>query len=284
VIDMQNCANCNHLFEGKFCPECGERVLNEKDFSIPKFLEQSFDMFTHFDGKIFGSIRSLIAKPGQLTLDNWRGKRVQYAKPFQLFIVLNAVFYLLNYYTVQFNIFNTPLINHVKFFSYSNYAQQVVDAKLISLNIDYATFEKSFNMKADGFSKSLILVMIPLFALISYFLTWRWNKNFVKHLIFATHFYSFVLLFCCTIIMGSFLLFTLKNLGLNIQLQEVLVDGVFSTFSLLCAVYFLARSVITLYKPKWYATAFLVSAFVFGFYYCLVAYRFLLFVLVSNLV
>ncbi|RYG38974.1 MAG: DUF3667 domain-containing protein, partial [Chitinophagaceae bacterium] len=82
------CQSCGALFQGKYCSICGEKKLEKSDFSMEKFLSQTVDVFTHFDGKFFRTIKLLLFFPGKLTTEALAGRRVKYMKPVQLFFVI----------------------------------------------------------------------------------------------------------------------------------------------------------------------------------------------------
>src|SRR5687767_6621855 len=91
---MIECQNCCNVFTGKVCNQCGEKYFNPSQLGIKYFLHHSIDVFTHFENKVLKSIVYLITKPGHVVKENLRGVRVPYAKPVQLFIVVNLFFYL----------------------------------------------------------------------------------------------------------------------------------------------------------------------------------------------
>ena len=88
------CKNCETVFSGNFCPECGQSV---KDYDRPfSFIFYNFvgDFFA-FDTRFFRTFAALIAKPGFLTKQYFDGKRVLYAPPFRIFIFVSFIMFLL---------------------------------------------------------------------------------------------------------------------------------------------------------------------------------------------
>ena len=51
------CINCKSELEGPYCYQCGEKIVTENDFTIKKLLEQTVDVFTHLDSKIFLTLK-----------------------------------------------------------------------------------------------------------------------------------------------------------------------------------------------------------------------------------
>ena len=139
---------------------------------------------------VFGSSE----QPGYLSREYFAGRRVRYIKPLQLFIFLNVVYYFsLTVFTAT--TFTTPLATQLHMNNYyPGYASRRVDHKLQVDKISYATLESKYNGKTAILSKTLIFLLIPIFALLFFMLFFRHRKFFVEHLVVATHFWSFSLL------------------------------------------------------------------------------------------
>ena len=90
-----SCVNCGNQFTGKICNQCGEKVFQSSQLSAGYYLHQAVDVFIHFENKVLHSMWLCFSKPGFLTQENLRGVRVPYAKPMQLFIVVNLLFYMI---------------------------------------------------------------------------------------------------------------------------------------------------------------------------------------------
>ena len=91
------CLNCNHPLKDSdtFCPNCGQKKISRKDFSFHHLIGDSFLDYFHFDSRFFRSFLPLIFKPGYLTNEFLRGRRVRYFHPFKLFLVISVVYFLL---------------------------------------------------------------------------------------------------------------------------------------------------------------------------------------------
>lgn len=88
------CKNCETNFSGRFCPECGQAV---KDYDKPfTFIFYNFagDFFA-FDTRFFRTFTALLFKPGFLTKEYFKGRRVRYAPPFRIFIFVSFILFLL---------------------------------------------------------------------------------------------------------------------------------------------------------------------------------------------
>src|SRR5258707_5990211 len=81
------CPTCNNALSTAFCPACGECPLRAHDLSFRGLLNQAVQACTNIDGPIIRSFRSLLTRPGVLTMAYLRGQRKSYTLPLQLFLV-----------------------------------------------------------------------------------------------------------------------------------------------------------------------------------------------------
>ena len=85
-MNNNKCINCTTDLKGDYCYACGEKVVSSKDFTIIKLAEQTVDVFTHLDSKLYGTVKSLLFKPGYLSVAYIQGLRKPFMKPFQIFV------------------------------------------------------------------------------------------------------------------------------------------------------------------------------------------------------
>ena len=88
-----NCSNCGAPLSGEYCAACGQR--NEPHVhSVAHFFAEAFESITHADSRLWRTLWYLLAKPGRLTLEFFKGHRVAYLPPFRLYLVISLVFFL----------------------------------------------------------------------------------------------------------------------------------------------------------------------------------------------
>ena len=90
----RNCLNCNTYVVGKYCHNCGQENIELKE-SVWHLLSHLFKDITHFDGKFFTSMKDLIWKPGFLSLEYMRGRRVAYLNPIRMYLFTSFIFFLI---------------------------------------------------------------------------------------------------------------------------------------------------------------------------------------------
>jgi hypothetical protein len=92
------CANCGaHYLESyrdaRFCPACGQE---NHDLNVPlrHLIAEAAEGLFHFDTKSVRTLRALAFRPGFLTVEFLRGRRVPYVMPVRLYVFVSFLFFL----------------------------------------------------------------------------------------------------------------------------------------------------------------------------------------------
>lgn len=90
------CLNCKQPISNidNFCSNCGQ-VNDELPLSIKQFISEFFAGFFSFDTRFFKTFIPLLFKPGKVSKDYIEGKRRHYVNPFQLYLHVTILFFLL---------------------------------------------------------------------------------------------------------------------------------------------------------------------------------------------
>ena len=160
--DITKCKNCHQalISNAKFCAECGQSAKSlYKPFMavIKDTLHETLDI----DGRLMLTLKTLLFKPGRLSLDYNLGKRVKYTPPLRMYLVISILFFL-----IMAQVDLTTEISEVY--------QRNTEAQLDAI---YALLPK------------LMFILLPLFALILKIL-YR-NTFYISNLVFAVHFHCF---------------------------------------------------------------------------------------------
>jgi len=86
------CLNCNTQLTGRYCQDCGQENIEPKE-NFGHLINHFFQDVTHFDGKFFSTLKLLLFKPGFLSKEYLRGKRVSYLHPVRMYIFTAFVFF-----------------------------------------------------------------------------------------------------------------------------------------------------------------------------------------------
>ena len=90
------CLNCKQLIskEDNFCPNCGQ-VNDKNPISVKQYFSEYLSGFFEFDSRFIRTILPLLFKPGLVTKNYVEGKRRSYVNPFQLYIHITILFFLI---------------------------------------------------------------------------------------------------------------------------------------------------------------------------------------------
>jgi hypothetical protein len=190
------CPNCRAARATPFCPTCGERPIAASDLTLRGLLANLAVAVSSVDGRLVRTVRALMTQPGALTLAWVEGRQKPYLGPFQLFLLANVAFFGLQS-LMGGKIFSTPLDHHLHNQMWSELAQRLVTQRLATLHETQAHFAPLFDQAVVRNAKSLIVLMALAFSLVPPLLFRRSGRPFAAHLVFALHFYAFLLLLFC---------------------------------------------------------------------------------------
>jgi hypothetical protein len=88
------CPNCGTGLQAgfEFCPHCGQE---NHDLRVPfkHFAYEFVENLTHFDTKLWSTLKMIFTKPGQLTKDFIEGKRARYVHPVRFYVFTSVIFF-----------------------------------------------------------------------------------------------------------------------------------------------------------------------------------------------
>ena len=84
------CRNCNTVFEGNFCNNCGQKA-GEKRFMLSNLPVEFLHGFYHVHSGFLFTIRELFIRPGETLRGYIYGKRVSYFHPFTFLLLISLV-------------------------------------------------------------------------------------------------------------------------------------------------------------------------------------------------
>ncbi len=185
------CANCETVLHGQYCHQCGQKKISPHDYSLKHFIAHAFHDITHFDSKIFRSLLPLCFNPGALTAAYLAGKQARFIKPITLFILLNLFFFLVGY---RLGLLHWNM-SGVMWGPHSKLAKRLVEEKIKTSGQTREEFENRFNAVLAHQQRSMFFIVIPFFALALKLFYPFSRRYYVEHLIYAIHFFAYLLLF-----------------------------------------------------------------------------------------
>jgi hypothetical protein len=192
-VRVEMCVTCGRPIGGRYCADCGEQAPHEHSYSLRHFFEDALENLIHLDGRVFRSFRALLVAPGQLPSDFLRGRRKPYMGPVHMFLVANLIYFILQPFS-GFVPFTTPLDVQTRAFVWSGLANRMVSARLESRSLSREDYRHRFNETAHLQGKTLVIIMVPLFAVAAWVMYRRARPFFVEHLVFSFYAFAFLLL------------------------------------------------------------------------------------------
>lgn len=189
------CVSCGAAVFTPYCAVCGERRASDRRHSLLEFIrEHVVEAVINVDGRVIRSLKALIIQPGKATVEFMRGARMPYLAPIQFFLIMNLGFFV--WATAVGNrFFDTQLVVHVRGMPYSATALRMVRERIARDSEPEAAYARRFNTMGTAQAKSLVITMVPAFALLVGVVTFR-RKNrapIVQHLVFSLHTFCFLL-------------------------------------------------------------------------------------------
>jgi hypothetical protein len=87
------CGNCNAPLTGPYCAQCGQHA-HESARSLGALFHDAWHVVTHLDGRFWSTLRLLLLRPGQLTLEYFAERRARYVPPVRLYFVISIAFFI----------------------------------------------------------------------------------------------------------------------------------------------------------------------------------------------
>ncbi|MGX1929012.1 DUF3667 domain-containing protein [Flagellimonas sp. 2504JD4-2] len=97
------CHNCGHPLDisDKYCPNCSQ-ANSTKKLALKDFWDEFFSSLINYDSKLLKTLYALLVKPGTITKDYIKGKRISYTNPFRFLLSLAFLYFLMVTYNNSF--------------------------------------------------------------------------------------------------------------------------------------------------------------------------------------
>lgn len=242
-MDANTCLTCGNKFAGKFCNQCGEKVIDQNDRRFLHFISELINALTFADSKLWRSIATILKHPGKMSHDYVIGRRTRYMKPVSLFFLANLIYF----FSPIFNTFHTPLQVQTGLSSslHRSLAKRMVDKEVSQNWESYESYEEQYNLKTTELSKMLLIVFAVFLTILFLPIHLGTEKRLLAdHLTLSLEMMTYVLVFC---IQGVGILFLiLGTIGLDFLRTEAYV----SLAALVLLIYFVFASEWNFYGLK----------------------------------
>ncbi|MCC6130743.1 MAG: DUF3667 domain-containing protein [Acidobacteria bacterium] len=152
------------------------------DLNLGAFLKDAFHFQTHMDNRVISTIGTLLRRPGELTSAWIKGRRRDFAKPIQLFVVLNLVFFLI---APRIGILLFTITKWTPGKGLPGVSAEAMLRKQAELGYTPEQMVTALNRALDPQKKWFFLIWIPMLTAALWLLHPR--RRVVEHLVFAIH-------------------------------------------------------------------------------------------------
>lgn len=90
------CLNCGSSLDGtyNYCPKCGQENQNN-NVSFKMLLGDFFNTYLAIDSRFAKSFKPFLIQPGRLTNEYVKGKRMSYAHPVRLYLIISVFYFFI---------------------------------------------------------------------------------------------------------------------------------------------------------------------------------------------
>lgn len=213
------CPNCEAPVHGPYCAQCGQETVHEMP-TLREFAHQYLHHYVAAEGKLLPTVKLLLLKPGQLTLEYLAGRRRRYVMPLPLYVTFSFLFFLLlgwsgaMTHTHPVYIDNQPVAHPTQALAALAASDSDADEKRILSFASSAMSVFDQPEKVAAFSEHMlhrlpyaVFVLMPVFAAMCALLYRRRHQHYGMHLLFTVHLHAFifaVFLFCLIPGLGAY--------------------------------------------------------------------------------
>lgn len=256
VTGQSECLNCGEPLAGRFCANCGQRVIPAYP-TVREFIGDTWEEMSGYDGRIVRSIRALFRRPGAMTKDVLEGRRARYVSAVRLYLFASVLYFVVASATPELRVRDdvTGQTRTIKIGLWSR------DDSVAITEEDRAEIERLI-AKSPWYLKPLmedlrddpdalrqglvtavpkaLFLLVPVFAAILALFYRR--RAYMQHLVFALHLHAVI--------------FISLALARAVQVTgSVVLAAAVSAASLLFIALYALRGLRYLYGSRWHWTA-----------------------------
>ena len=190
------CANCGASLADRYCGRCGQD--SHASLSLGHFLHEFVEGLFHVDSKFWRTLLTLVTRPGVLTDQYLAGKRNSYSPPFRSYLVISILYF------IAASMLDTSASRVV---SPGGREMQASDCAQIAANPGWAlrlvpdlegsclralsNDRRALTQAMENLLPKVMFVVLPLVALVQFWIFRRQRPMYLENLVFVLHFQSF---------------------------------------------------------------------------------------------
>lgn len=209
--NVHHCLNCGAPAPGRYCPACGQETAPDAP-DLRALVRSRLSRHAGPESQLWQTLRLLLLKPGALTLEYARGRRVRYLRPVQLYLWISVVVF------GAFQLFGLdlglrfvgdrglPVAKSARAVSAASAdGNRLLPVQIILEYVDTPAIRRFsalppqerftyLRARRTQYVASFLLFVVPLFAVAIGLFYRRQGRRFMEHLVFGLHCQSLLLL------------------------------------------------------------------------------------------
>jgi hypothetical protein len=190
------CANCGASLADRYCGRCGQD--SRASLSFGHFVHELVEGLFHVDSKFWLTLRTLLARPGLLTEQYLGGKRLAYSPPFRSYLVISLVYFVLasmlapsGSRVLGENGQQLTAADCAKMAAHPGWALRFVPDIEGSCARALSNNARALTSAMENLLPKVMFVVLPLVALVQFWIFRRQRPMYLENLVFVLHFQSF---------------------------------------------------------------------------------------------
>jgi hypothetical protein len=191
-----HCANCGASLADRYCGRCGQD--SHASLSFGHFTHELVEGLFHVDSKFWRTVRTLLLRPGLLTQEYLDGKRNSYSPPFRSYLVISIAYFIVA------SVFGAPgsrvmassgqeltAADCARIAAHPGWALQFVPDLEASCARALSNNGRALTAAMENLLPKVMFVVLPLVALVQFWIYRRQRPLYLENLVFVLHFQSF---------------------------------------------------------------------------------------------
>jgi hypothetical protein len=191
VKDATPCAARGLEHEGRFCPVCGEPVIDPSALTLRHLGKEVVRGLFDLDGRLWRTLLDLLRQPGALTAAWADGPRSRYLSVSSVFLTVTVVVFLV---APWIGVFAFDLDNYLNVGLGTGAHLSVAHAAVEASPLDGAAWTMAFDETLAELKRFFLVLLVPALALPVAAIAPRGARPFAVHVVFAVHACAFMLI------------------------------------------------------------------------------------------
>ena len=194
ALTAPRCSTCGVALSDQVCQECSVRATRPPELSFRRFLINTLHELTDLDSRLLTTLHALLLKPGLLTREYVAGRGQRFVSPLRLFLLVNIAYFIARSLFLQSDTFTTTLHTQLQTIPALGFKTALVARKLAAEHTSMAALATRWDAVAGEHGKTLIILLIPIYAAVLAIILLYRRRPLVQHVVFATHFVTVVVI------------------------------------------------------------------------------------------